>query len=214
MRQLIIEYVFEGHQRGYNFTSPTNGFNDDTLKLVWRTAMPRGQGWGAEVYVGARSLKTFALPDGRIALADVVVTGQKDEGGRGGIRRTVVDIMQPGEYQDMLVRRFHSYPPDVQQEASRKPGFGRRRLPKVHGTAQVVLSHPYMQAQLWQMVEALILHAALEALGKRWLGGQFFTFTTLALEYREESQLVVLPAQRASELQGKRPKLNIQALSL
>ena len=98
MRQLVLEYVFEGHKRGYNITSPTNGFNDDTLKTVWRNAMPRGQGWGADAYIGARSLKSFPLPDGRIALADVHVTGLHDESGRGGIRKAVVDIMQPGEY--------------------------------------------------------------------------------------------------------------------
>jgi hypothetical protein len=39
--QLVLEYVFEGHQRGYNFTSSTKGFSDTVLKTIWRTAMPR-----------------------------------------------------------------------------------------------------------------------------------------------------------------------------
>lgn len=200
MRQLIIEYLFEGHKRGYNFTSPTNGFNDDTLKTVWRSAMPRGQGWGAPIYDGAQSLKTFPLPDGRIALAQVTVTGERDESGRGGIRRALVDIMQPGEYLESLQRRYEAYPLLVKNVASRKPGLGRRAIPRVTGDRQIVLSHPYMQGNTWQLVEAAVLHNAIDALDRRWLGGKYFSFTTLALDYREESQVVVLPEQRAAEL--------------
>jgi hypothetical protein len=202
MRQLVLEYVFEGHKRGYNFTSPTNGFNDDTLKTVWRNAMPRGQGWGAPIYEGARSLKSFPLPDGRLALADVVVTGLKDESGRAGIRRAGIDIMQPGEYLDALRVRFTRYPQAVQDEAAHKPRFGRRRLPKVQGDSQVVAAHPYTTAERWQLIEALVLYEAIELLDRRWLGGRYFAFTTLALEYRDESQLVVLPEARATELQS------------
>ncbi len=212
MRQLTLEYVFEGHKRGYNITSATNGFNDDTLKTVWRNAMPRGQGWGADVYVDAHSLKSFPLPDGRLALADVNVTGLRDESGRGGIRKAVVDIMQPGEYLDALRARLGRYPQNVQIEASRKPGFGRRRMPKVQGDSQVVLAHPYHSVDAWQLVEAIILTEALELLDRRWLGGKYFPFTTLALEYRDESQVVVLPESRANELQAKGGKVQITRL--
>lgn len=212
MRQLVLEYVFEGHKRGYNITSPTNGFNDDTLKTVWRSAMPRGQGWGADVYVDAHSLKSFPLPDGRIALADVNVTGLKDESGRGGIRKAVVDIMQPGEYLDALKARFSRYPQPIQGEANHKPTFGRRRIPKVQGDSQVVLAYPYKTADAWQIVEALILTEAIELLDRRWLGSKFFPFTTLALEYRDESQVVVLPESRANELQNASGKLHVSRL--
>lgn len=212
MRQLVLEYVFEGHKRGYNITSPTNGFNDDTLKTVWRSAMPRGQGWGAPVYETAHSLKSFSLPDGRIALADVNVTGLRDESGRGGIRKAVVDIMQPGEYLDALRMRLTHYPQSIQIEANRKPGFGRRRIPKVQGDSQTVLSHPYKTADAWQLIEALILVEAIELLDRRWLGSKYFSFTTLALEYRDESQLVVLPESRATELQAAGDKLQVTRL--
>jgi len=212
MRQLVLEYVFEGHKRGYNITSPTNGFNDDTLKTVWRNAMPRGQGWGAEAYMNARSLKSFPLPDGRIALADVNVTGLKDESGRGGIRKAVVDIMQPGEYLDALRVRLGRYPQPVLTEANRKPGFGRRRLPKVQGDSQVVLAHPYTNSDTWQIIEALILTEAVDLLDRRWLGSKYFPFTTLALEYRDESQVVVLPESRANELQASGSKFHITRL--
>lgn len=201
MRQLVIEYVFEGHKRGYNFTSPTNGFNDDTLKTVWRSAMPKGQGWGADVYVGARSLKCFKLPDGRIALAESIVTGLRDESGRGGIRRTAVEIMQPGEYRDALAVRLQAFPEVIQRELRRKPRFGEsRRVPKIKGDDQIILSYPYRDSQGWQGVEALMLKAAWDELDKRWTQGRVIPFTTLALEYREESQLVALPESRAGEL--------------
>lgn len=205
MRQLVIEYVLEGHQRGYNYTSPTNGFNDDTLKSVWRTAMPRGQGWGAEVYRGARSYKSFRLPDGRLALADVVVTDQRDESGRAGIRRAVVDIMPEGEYLDRLKTLLRQYPPDVRAVVEHRPWFGRR-IPKVKGDSQVLLSHPYTSPRGWQVIEALVLEAAREALDHAWMSGRFIGFTTLALAYQDETQLVVLPEKRALELAA--PNLN------
>jgi len=212
MRQLVLEYVFEGHKRGYNITSPTNGFNDDTLKTVWRSAMPRGQGWGADIYTDARSLKSFALPDGRLALADVNVTGLRDESGRGGIRKAVVDIMQPGEYLDALRARFAKYPQNIQQEAMRKPGFGRRRIPKVQGDSQEVLTYPYQTTTAWQLVEALIMNEAIELLDRRWLGGKYVSFTTLALEYRDESQLTVLPESRINELKASGSKFQVTRL--
>ncbi|NJL56806.1 hypothetical protein HC928_17885 [bacterium] len=81
---LVIEYVHEGHQRGYNFTSPTDGYTDAALKQVWRGAMPRGQGWGAEGLAGAHALKSFVLDDGRVALSRVTVTDQADDAGRRG----------------------------------------------------------------------------------------------------------------------------------
>ena len=212
MRQLILEYVFEGHKRGYNITSPTNGFNDDTLKTVWRNAMPRGQGWGAPAYENARSLKSFPLPDGRLALADVTVTGLRDESGRAGIRKAIVDIMQPGEYLDALHVRLSRYPLDIQAEAGRKPGFGRRRIPKIQGDSQVVIAHPYDSHDAWQFIEALILTEATELLDRRWLGSKYVPFTTLALEYRDESQVVVLPESRALELQASGAKFQLTRL--
>jgi hypothetical protein len=200
MRQLIIEYLFEGHNRGYNFTSPTQGFNDDTLKFVWRAAMPRGQGWGADIYAGARSLKSFLMPDGRVALSETVVTGLRDENGRGGIRRAVVDVMQPGEYRDALRTRLGHYPPSIQAEAARKPGFGRRRIPAMKGDSQVICSHPYHNPESWQLIEALVLATVGDYLDKRWVGSKIVPFTSLALDYHEESQLVVLPEQRVQQL--------------
>lgn len=198
MRELTIEYVLEGQQRGYNFTSSTQGFNDDTLKSVWRTAMPRGQGWGA--YIGAHSYKCFPLADGRIALSDVTVTDQKDESGRAGIRRAQVSVCQPGEYGDLLLKTLKRYPVHIQTEAFRKPGFfEKRRIPKVRGEKQVILSHPYANVTAWQLIEALILKSALEDFQPSW-GNRITPFTTLALDYREESTLVVMPEAKASAL--------------
>src|SRR5262249_1133935 len=154
------------------------------------------------------SLKSFPLPDGRIALADVAVTGLRDESGRGGIRKAGVDIMQTGGYLDTLRTRLQSYPQKVKLETSRKPRFGHRRMTKIQGDSQVVVSHLYTTADNWQMIEALILAEAIELLDRRWLGSKYFSFTTLALEYRDESQVVVLPESRANELQAANRKLH------
>ncbi len=55
MVDLVLEYVLNSRRPGYNFTTPTNGFSDSTLKAIWQQAMPRGQGW--RHYIGAQSLK-------------------------------------------------------------------------------------------------------------------------------------------------------------
>lgn len=197
MRRLEIAYRLEGHQRGYQYVGDTAGFNDDTLKTVWRNAMPRGQGWGSAVYRGALSLKSFALPDGRLALSETVVTDQQDESGRSGIRHAQVMILQPGEYAERLNDRMLQYPGWVQVELNRGTGlFGRRRVPDVKGDEQVILTHPY-HSESWTLVEALVIKAAVGALRRRWSGAHFVAFTTLALDWRGESLLVALPAERA-----------------
>jgi hypothetical protein len=199
MRQLVIEYVLEGHQRGYNFTSSTQGFHDDVLKSIWRRAMPRGQGWGAAIYAGARSIKTFLLEDGRAALSEVVVTDMRDESGRGGIRRAVVSVMQAGEYLEVLQSRLGEYADPLRAQIE------RRTIPSIRGEKQIILSHPYMHAQQWQMIEALMIRGALRlASDGLFRSGRIIPFTTLALDYRDEGLMVALPEEKARRVEDER----------
>ncbi|NWG16890.1 MAG: hypothetical protein HXY41_09665 [Chloroflexi bacterium] len=204
MQPLVLEYVFEGHQRGYNFTSPTRGYSDSTLKAIWRSAMPRGQGWAA--YTGARSLKSFALEDGRLALSEVTVTDQRDESGRGGIRRAVIQVMYPGAYAEYLKDRLRRFPASVRVAVDRWPSFGQRRQlfecarPRLRGNLQIVCAYPYQTPESWQIAEAILLKLAL--MPGLLLRSGFLPFTTLALDNRDESALVALPADRAARLDG------------
>lgn len=197
MKQLIIEYLLEGHKRGYNFTSPTQGFHDDVLKSIWRKAMPRGQGWGAEVYAGAHSLKSFWLEDGRMALSETVVTDMRDESGRGGIRRAVVSVMQPGEYLEMLKTRFSQYADVLRRQSD------YAILPNPRGDKQIIFFHPYADTARWQTVEATILRQALKLSTNGLLrSGKIVPFTTLALDYHDEGQMVVLPEEKAQTVKN------------
>lgn len=209
MRQLILEYVFEGHKRGYNFTSSTQGFSDSTLNLIWRSAMPRGQGWGANgTYTGAKSLKCFSLADGRFAASDVTVTDLRDESGRGGIRRAVIDVLPDADYGDYLRDRLAAFPPAVHEAIAHKPSLWQRKqifdrtLPKMGKDAQLVFTYPYTSPVDWQAAEALVLKMILAPLSplKRW--GRVVPFTTLALDYHDESAVVILPSDRAERLNG------------
>jgi hypothetical protein len=206
MRQLVIEYVLEGHQRGYNFTSSTQGFHDDVLKSIWRAAMPKGQGWGA--YVGARSLKAFALEDGRLALSEVTVTDRHDESGRGGLRHAVVSIMQPGEYQDVLAARLEAYPPEVQVRLAHRPTLAQRArlvdraLSRKQKTPQVICTAAY-RPEGWQLIEALAVKLALSPGVFFRSRGAFIPFTTLALDHHGESWLVVLPSDKLADASVK-----------
>jgi hypothetical protein len=205
MEPLVVEYVLEGHRRGYNFTSPTRGIDDASLKTIWRHAIPRGQGWGADVYRGARSLKAFTLENGQVGLSEITVTEQQDEHGRRGIRRAVIHVASAPECLEHLQARLNAYPDEIQARIEKKPTLGQWKklvdesLPKLRRDAQVVLARPYTSAQDWQIVEAFMLKVVtVRALPmKRW--GKVIPFTTLALDYRDESKVVALPDQHVHE---------------
>lgn len=206
MPQLVLEYVFEGHKRGYNFTSPTGSFSDAVLKAIWRTAMPRGQGWGADGYIGARSLKCFTLESGGVVASDVVVTDLRDESGRSGIRRAVIDVMPPSEFLPYLERRWQRYSSAAQAQVERRFTNGLRgriweqALPRFNKEPQIVFAARYSTPADWEVVEALMVKLMLAPITpmKRW--GKIIPFTTLALDHREESRVVVLPEDRAQKL--------------
>ncbi|MBZ0289190.1 MAG: hypothetical protein K8I30_16335, partial [Anaerolineae bacterium] len=147
MNRLVLEYVFEGHQRGYNFTSPTRQFSDAILKAIWRTAMPRGQGWGG--YQGAQSLKTFGLEGGGVAVADVTVTDQRDESGRAGIRRAVIDVMPRDKYHEFLQQRWQGYHPAVRTHAEQRftAGLRARIIDRAARDAQIVFAGSYSKPE-------------------------------------------------------------------
>ncbi len=202
MEPLVIEYVFEGHQRGYNFTSSTRAYDDFTLKTIWRGAMPRGQGWGAAAYTGAHALKCFAVDEDSVAIARTTVTDLQDENGRKGIRRTEVDIMPAAVYRDHLRARLDAHPAPIRDQAQAQLTFWKRAsiiektLPKFRRDPQLILTAPYTETT-WQVIEALALRLALEPIGlmRRWL--PVIPLTTLALDYQEESRIVAVPAEKA-----------------
>ena len=102
--------------------------------------------------------------------------------------------MQPGEYLESLKGRLADYP----ESLHRKIVYGSTFLPNPRGDKQVVLSHPYTDVAGWQVVELMLLRHALKlASAGLFRSGRIVPFTTLALDYREEGQLVTLPEERA-----------------
>lgn len=199
MNRLVIEYVFEGHRRGYNFTSSTAGFSDDVLKAVWRGAMPRGQGWGKPAFSGARSIKCFQLPDARIAVSEVTVTDLEDEHGRRGIRHAVVDIMPPRVFGHHLESRLAGYPAGIRTETRTLYAKISKRLPRQKKDAPLVLAHPYSNSNDWWVIEALVLELARQPVGwLRRVQSGIVPFTTLGLNHHDETGIVALPAEQAA----------------
>lgn len=204
---LVIAYRLEGERPGYAFTTPTTGYDDAVIRAVWRYAMPRGQGWGAEDYAGAHALKAFPLPDGRFAVSDTVVTDQQDERGRRGIRRAEITLVDGLDYDTHLRRLLDRYEPRVLQRAEdrltvcKKTNIIGKTLPRFsRKDPQLVLTRKYKGVADWQVMEAFMLKLALDPVMpmRRW--GPVLSFTTLALDYHDESQMVVLPADRAASL--------------
>jgi hypothetical protein len=200
MSRLVIEYVFEGHRRGYNFTSPTAAFDEETLRAIWRKAMPRGHGWGAPQYTGARSIKAFPLPGGQMAVSEVTVTGEQDENGRRGIRRALVDVMRPAVYNHHLTSRLAGYSEDVRAAAADLYERSRRSMPRLKRDTPLVVSFPFTTGNAWQVVEALVLMLAAAPTGSLRGGPHPLTFTTLALDPHDGSKIVALPAAHSDRV--------------
>jgi hypothetical protein len=212
MQPLVIEYSFEGHQRGYNYSSPTHGYSDEELKAIWRQAMPRGQGWSD--FVGATSLKCFAL-DRSVAVCETEITALRDEHGRGGIRRTVIEILSQADYRDWLQARLDDLPDPIGLSLQRLPTLRQRMaianktLPGPRREQQLVVTAGYESPESWRLVEGLLLKLALDPVGpmKRW--DRLIPFTTLALSHQGESALVALPVPFATKLKPRTALLRL-----
>ena len=202
MQTLTIEYHLDGMQPGYRFAPGSDPVDEVTRRAVWRSAMPRGQGWGDAAYRAARSIKLFETGRGQVAASAVRVTEMVDEMGRAGIRRAEVTLMRVSAYRAFVEASFDAYPRAVRQAAHDRLGstMWRRVLNKalLRAQQQIVLAYPYHGPDDWQLVEALVMRLV-TAPGVRWVEGWGTTpsFTTLALDWREESRVVALPLDRA-----------------
>ena len=198
LNHLIIEYVFEGHKRGYNFTTPTHAYDDTTLKTIWKHAMPRGQGWGADHFIGSRAIKCFPLPDDRIAISETIVTDLADETGRRGIRRAVIETFRPIAINAYFRARLATYDLHTQNAANILHNRVYHRFPNKN--QPLIISYPYKGLMLWRVVEALIFQLMLNMPRQLQNRSNPYHFTTLALDYRDESPIVVLPTEKTSEI--------------
>ncbi len=203
IRHLVIEYHLNGSQPGYRYRPPVDDFDEQTLKSIWRQAMPRGQGWSADAYQAATSLKCFPVDRKTMAISRVEVTGQQDEVGRSGIRRADITVLPQQTLFSTLEQMQKSYPAAVQQAAQKKmSAYLWRRLlnkivPRLKDGKQAVLAYPYAGPESWQVIELLVMRIV-TAPGVRLLEGwgSAPSFTTLALDWREESRIVALPLDR------------------
>jgi hypothetical protein len=206
MNRLVIEYALEGRQPGYRFRPPTDGVGEETLRHIWRQAMPRGQGWGADAFSGARSLKCFTLPDRRVVASVVQVLDGTDEIGRRGVRRADITLMSPAAYFAFVESLLEAYPAQALDAAARQFGvYLWRRLidrivPRLKARQQVILAHPYTGVEAWQAVEVLVLRLVTSRAIRMIEGWERVTpFTTLALDWREESRIVAMPLDAARQ---------------
>lgn len=209
IHHLTIDYRLDGLRPGYQFTSPTGGIADSDLKTIWRQAMPRGQGWGA--YIGARSIKCFAVGRGRLAISEVVVTDRADEEGRRGLRRAEITVMGQADYEASIRARLKAYPVEVRKAAGHRMDAGRwvrvllNAVPRLNGKEQAVLTHPYTTPDDWAVLEFMVLY-----LSTRWsvraVRGlpPVVPFTTLALNHNEEAPITAIPASKLGHTPGGR----------
>ncbi len=206
---LTIDYRLNGPRPGYQFTTPTDGIPDSDLKTIWRQAMPRGQGWGS--YIGARSIKCFAVGHGRLAISEVLVTDRADEEGRLGLRRAEITVMSQVDYEANIRARLRSYPVEVRKAAGQRMDAGRwvrvllNAVPRLSGKEQAVLTHPYTTPGDWAVLEFMVLY-----LSTRWsvraVRGlpPVVPLTTLALDHNEEASITAIPASKLGRTPGGR----------
>ncbi len=174
--------------------------------------MPRGRGWGQ--YVGARSLKCFML-DRAVALCETEVTALRDEHGRGGIRRTEVEVMSLKDARSTLKQRLTTLPEPQRSALDRLPNFGQKMaianktMPKPRRAQRLVLLAAYRDPASWRLIEALTIKLALYPSGpmRRW--GRLIPFTTLALSHHDELPLVALPDDLSGPIERGTPVLRL-----
>jgi hypothetical protein len=195
---LVIEYVLEGNQRGYSITSPTHGISEDVQKAIWRAAMPRGSGWAA--YEGARSVKLIMLPDDMLAVSEVTVTDQRDETGRGGIRRAVVELMTPRTYEYHLHSRWLAYPSYATFRAKALYTELSKSLPRPRKNSPLVLAYPYQSMQDWLAIEATLVMLMSDPPRVLRRLEMPIPFTSLALDHRGENPIIAMPAAHAGQI--------------
>ncbi|MCS7070592.1 MAG: hypothetical protein NZM00_03745, partial [Anaerolinea sp.] len=98
MITLTLDYVLTGQRRGYTLT-PADAVPPEVYRAIWRWALPRGQGWDAPAYRGARALKCFSVDAHTAAMSAVAITDLRDELGRGGIKRASIQYGTHDEIQ-------------------------------------------------------------------------------------------------------------------
>jgi len=199
MPHLVIEYATGGKRPGYRFRPPVDGIDEATRSAVWRHAMPRGQGWGAEGFAGARSLKCFPVGRGAVAVSTICVTDQADELGRRGIRRAEVELLPAAAYPAFLEQKLAAIPAPIREAASHQlmSYLWQRIVDRalLRGSRCVVLTAPYTGPEGWQHIEALILRLVTSPGIRMFEGwGVLTPFTTLALDWRDEGQIVGVPS--------------------
>jgi hypothetical protein len=218
MRHFTLDYRLEGERRGYAFTTPTDDLDSETLKALWRGTMPRGQGWDDPLLIGARSLKCFAVPSGEIALAEIAITDLRDETGRMGIRRAEIGLRSHGEHAAHLRARLSDMPAERVADAEAKlmsrewallfKKQRRHQPPRSVVKPQTILTAPY-SPEMWQFVETciLLLASRLTLLSNlievspsvNPFADRALSFTTLALDFRDETRLIAIPLHRLPE---------------
>jgi len=206
MPRVVIDYGLDGRQPGYHFAE-TGGLDQPALRTIWAQAMPRGRGWAADRYLGARSLKAFRVDARRAALSQVLVTDRQDEGGRRGIRRAEIDVLPLADIPAYLKARLEAYPLEVRQAAGERLGMGRwvrvleRALPRPGSSDRAVLGHPFRDAAGWTLIEFMVLYMATRWALRAVRGWPpLVPFTTLALDVQEEGTLVAVPWDQAQAL--------------
>jgi len=222
MRHVEIGYVLEGTRRGYNFTTPTDGIEPESLKAIWRRAMPRGQGWGN--YPASRSLKCFGLESGEAAACDITVTDMIDEVGRKGIRHAHIHIFTLKEYRAFLLERLSQLPVATVAEAEKRLYSREWELlfrkyrdigkPRTMIKPQTILAYDgdwtFIKACVLLLVTRSTLLANLIEVSPAInpFAERIFPFTTLALDYRDEGRLVALPLEKARTIKDV-PYINL-----
>lgn len=213
MQTLTLDYLLEGDRRGYSFTTPTDDVSPDNVKALWRGAMPRGQKWGENRFVGSRSLKVFALPSGEAAICDVLTTDLTDELGRRGIRRTEITVLTARECQAALTQRLAALPTPIVSDAERRltsrewsllfRKYREGKKPKSLVKPQTVLAYPFDHNGGWRFVEACMLLLATRSTlltnlievdpAVNPFADRLLSFTTLALDPLEAGRIVAIP---------------------
>lgn len=208
MITLALDYTLTGQRRGYTL-GPAGAVPPDVYKVIWRQALPRGQGWDAPTFIGARALKCFPIDARTAAISEIAITDLRDELGRGGIRQAVIHYGSHDAIRRILRDRLDALPHLVVHRAEAALTsqawalLFKRYWDASRGLkSQTVLALPYTAAG-WPFIEACLLLLATRATllanlielspSVNPFADKLLSFTTLTLDPRDETRLIALP---------------------
>jgi hypothetical protein len=198
---------------GYRCTAKSPGMNTSVIRKLEQLALPFGDSWDS--YIGARSIKTFPIGKGEMAISYVQVSDDQDDYGRPGILFCQCVLVSFDDFMSLVYQPSFAFEHVFRNPASLKMILGElaphpckltwwsssqipqdmlrmlaEGLLRIYSNRKLILSYQYQSPTQWKYVEQTIqtLMVLLPPMLLRRL-----SFATLSLSIMDPSSVIAVP---------------------